>query len=129
MGFLKYLLLLIVKVILALIIPLLLVLIFLALSKVGFIAKIANFALILLGIGESNAHDVTGFIVHGGAYGVCFLLAEKMNAHKPFVAVCITGIVIAVIGGVLNIVNGQFFYPNIVELFISICALAATRKH
>ena len=113
-GFLKFLLLLVVEFVVAFISVTVLSLVVVLLSK------IAIGRLMLAIINDGYVSEVVTFISNVVTFFVCALLADKINAYRPYRAVCIFAAIDAVYGIVSGVIHEENFIGCIIRLAVAL---------
>lgn len=113
-GFLKFLLLGIVETAVGVIAALALSLV------VSLLSQIAIGRALLSIVNDGYVSEVVAMAANATAYLVCALLANKLNAYKPYRALCIVGVALAAYSIISSIIRAEPFIAYIIRLVISL---------
>lgn len=87
---------------------------------VTLLSQIAIGRLLMSIINDGYVSEVVTLISNCAAFFVCALLASKMNAFRPYRAMCIVAVIGAAYGIISGIIHGENFIASIIRLVISL---------
>ena len=113
-SFLKFLLLLIVKLFIQFASILLIAYVIISLPNSPFLSWLINT------LSDGSVDAFASQVAIMASFAVSYLIADKINAYRPLVTLCSFDIVVNIVFLISNIIHNEWFFPNIISLVFAL---------